>query len=240
MATAAAHGHGRRKGLLRTPAAKRTLARLAGWLLRALGATWRVSIEGPNPTVGPHARTVVGAIWHRDFLIVAYVFRDRGFGVPVSRSRDGDLITDVLLRLGFADSPRGSSSRGGAAALRALVRLVRSGTTIAIPTDGPLGPARVSKSGVAALTRVTAVPMAPLTCSARPCIRFRSWDGTLLPLPFARVVCAFEPTREIDTDATPAEEERFCLELDASLNRLTDALDDRLGLHDVNRTRLAR
>jgi len=206
---------------------------LIGWLgavlLRALGASWRCSIEGDNP-LRSGAPPILGVFWHRNMLIGAYLFRDRGYGVPVSRSRDGELIASVLRRLGYSDPPRGSSTRGGAAALRALARLVSAGTTVSIQTDGPRGPARRSKPGVVALARLTGADIVAIGFSASPCLRFRSWDGTLLPLPFARVVCRFEAHFPVPADSTPEREAEVLAALDHALNRTTDELDDRMGL----------
>jgi len=205
------------------------LSWLAALLLRGLGATWRIDVEGDNPLEPPGA-IVVAALWHRDVLVTAYQFRDQGYSVPVSRSRDGDLITGLLLALGYAPPPRGSSSRGGAVALRGLVRLVEAGTTVSLPVDGPRGPARKSKIGVVSLARLTGVPITPLAFSARPCFRFGSWDGTLLPAPFARVVLRFGEPIAVGRDASPEEEAAVVSELDRTLGALTDGLDERMGL----------
>lgn len=208
--------------------------RLAALLLRALGATWRVRFEGTDPLSaqpGPH----LGAFWHRNALIAAYVFRDRGFSAPVSRSRDGNLVTQLLLGLGYGPPARGSSSQGGAAALRALTRMIEQGITISIQTDGPRGPARVSKDGIVSLARMTGRPISPMAFSARPCVRFRSWDGTLLPLPFARVSCSHGAGVRVPQDTEPQEEEAIRAELDRELNHLTDATDARFGFVDRNR-----
>lgn len=207
---------------------------LAARFLRLLGATWRIRHEGPSPFVAgsdPH----LGAFWHRNALIAAYCFRDRGYSVPVSRSRDGDLITGLLVKLGYRPPPRGSSSRGGAAALRSLEKIVAEGTTISIQTDGPRGPARVSKHGMVSLARRTGIPMTPVAFSASPCFRFGSWDGTLLPLPFAAVLCSFGPAIPVTGDASDEEEAEAREHLDRELNRLTDEADDRFGLVDPNR-----
>jgi lysophospholipid acyltransferase (LPLAT)-like uncharacterized protein len=212
-------------------------SRIAAVLLRLLGATWRFSIEGPSPFVvgsGPH----LGAFWHRDALIAAYCFRDRGYSVPVSRSRDGDLITGLLLGLGYRAPPRGSSSRGGASALRSLEKMIADGTTISIQTDGPRGPARVSKHGMMSLSRRTGIPITPVAFSAKPCFRFGSWDGTLLPLPFASVICSFGPSIPVERGADVADELVVREHLDRELNRLTDEADDRCGLIDPNRPRV--
>jgi lysophospholipid acyltransferase (LPLAT)-like uncharacterized protein len=218
---------------------RRPFVDLLGWLaslvLRALGATWRIRFEGPNPLElgpGPH----LGALWHRGALVTAYVFRDRGFSIPVSTSRDGDLVTSLLVHMGYAEPPRGSSTREGSRALRGLVRTIRDGTTAAVLTDGPRGPARQSKVGIFAAARLSATPITPLAVSARPCLRFESWDGMLLPLPFARVVCAFAPAMTVDADARGAAAMTKLQELDAQLDRLSDELDDRLGFQDENRS----
>src|SRR5215469_17379475 len=120
------------------------LGGIAACFVRALGATWRVEVLGENP-IGPGKTPVAGALWHRGLFIAAHFFRDQRIVVMVSRSRDGDWIESVLSGLGFAASPRGSSSRGGASALRQQVELVQAGHTAALLCDGPRGPARVAK-----------------------------------------------------------------------------------------------
>lgn len=208
---------------------------VAAIFLRMLGSTWRVSTIGPNPFEagsGPH----LGAMWHRNALIAAFLFRDQGISAPVSRSRDGELIARLLIHLGYRVPPRGSSTRGGARALLALVRMVEEGTTVSIQTDGPSGPARISKIGMVSLARQTGRPISPLTLSARPCIRFGSWDGTLLPLPFARIVCSYGAAIQVSADLDTEAEESVRKQLDRELNRLTDEADSRTGLVDPNRS----
>lgn len=224
-------GHRLSRAAARSRPARSALAQLAALALRALGATWRIDHRGPDP-LGPDRPAVIGAFWHRNLLIAAYHFRDRDFSVPVSRSRDGEWISAALAHLGYAPSPRGSSSRGGAAALRGLVGLVRAGTTVSIQTDGPRGPARRSKAGVIALARLTGAEIHPIAFSARPCFRFRSWDGTLLPAPFARVICAFGPAIRVAHELAEADEERIRQDLDNTTNEMTDRLDAELGLRE--------
>ena len=206
-----------------------TLGRISSLLLRALGATWRIRTEGPDP-LAPGHEPVVAAFWHRNVLVASYYYRNQGFSVAVSRSRDGDHIASLLSALGYDTPPRGSSTRGGAAALHELVRKVESGTTVSIQPDGPQGPARVSKIGVISLSRLTQRPITPVAFAARPRLRFRSWDGTLLPLPFAKVICRYGEALAVPPAADESEEEERRGDLDRSLNLLTDAVDRELGL----------
>lgn len=216
-------------------AASALLYWLAAMGLLLLGLTWRVRFEGVNSFEDSGRPAAIGATWHRNLFIAAVLFRRRGIAVPVSRSRDGERISALLRRLGFADPPRGSSSRGGASALRQLARGVAEGVSAVILTDGPKGPARRSKDGAISLARWTGVPITPASFSARPCLRVGSWDASLIPWPFARVTCRFGEAIPVARDASPDEEGALLARLDAELNRDTDALDDALRLRDPNR-----
>jgi len=193
--------------------------RLGAGLLRVLGATWRVRLAGhPDPVTG--GVPAVGALWHGTLFPAAWRYRDAGIAIPVSRSRDGDRIVAVLDRLGFAPSPRGSSSGGGPAALSGAIRIARNGGTIAVLCDGPRGPAGRCKPGVIAMARAAGLPIYPVAIAARPTITFRSWDRTLLPLPFARVHFETGAPLRVPADASREDLERLREALEATLERL--------------------
>src|SRR3989442_15475982 len=63
----------------------------------------------------------------------------RAATVLVSRSRDGEIVARYLSRFGL-DSVRGSTSRGGREAGRALVAAGRRGRGNAVVPRGPRGP----------------------------------------------------------------------------------------------------
>jgi lysophospholipid acyltransferase (LPLAT)-like uncharacterized protein len=204
------------------------LAPLIALALRMLAATWRVRFVGPEPWSAPDAR--LGAIWHRGLIAAAGVFRGRPLHVTVSRSRDGDLAVAVIRALGFAEPPRGSSRRGAVGLLRAVARVVEEGGQVVVPVDGPVGPARRAKPGVLQVARRNGVPIYTAGLSAHPCIRFRSWDRMLLPLPFARVVCHYGEPLRVPSDVTTEELDSFRGELDSRLDALTAAADAETGL----------
>ncbi len=197
--------------------------------IRCLGSTWRIRTEGENPLHSSEAAQL-GALWHRDLLPAAFIFRDQELLVPVSRSRDGGLASTIAVKLGYAEPARGSSSEGGAGAFRTLLRELQAGKTTAIVTDGPRGPGRESKSGIITLARLSGVPITAVVFSARPALRFRSWDRMVLPLPFARVVCRFGPPFPVETDSIREREESCRAALDANTNAMTDEIDAHLGL----------
>lgn len=192
----------------------------AALMLRLWGATWRYTTKGFDP-VEHDDQPVIGVVWHEFVLVLAHRFRDRRFSVAVSRSRDGDWISAALPALGYLEPIRGSSSRGGTAALLSLVRLVQTGTTVSILADGPRGPAHIAKPGPVALARLTGRPLTPVRFDARPAIRFRSWDRTLLPLPFARVQMTYGDPIAVPADADDACEETLREELDRAMAQLS-------------------
>ena len=124
----------------------------------------------------------------------------------------------------------GSSTRGGAGALREIVRRIRKGADAGFTPDGPRGPRRRVQPGVIAAARLSGKPIIPVAFSARPARRLRSWDGTLLPHPFARGLFIYGEPLRVPRSADGAEEENCRLALEADLDRLTDLTDTEMGL----------
>jgi hypothetical protein len=196
--------------------ARRMLGASAALALRALGATWRLEITGK----APERRPVVLVAWHQALLVAGFALRDRDLWVPLSRSRDGDLAEHVLFRLGFARSPRGSSSRGGSALLREMIRRVQAGESGGVLPDGPRGPGFDAKPGVVALAAATGVQLVPLGVAAAPVRRLRSWDRALVPLPFARVRVVYGNPLDVPKDASAAQREDYRRQLTSILQSL--------------------
>lgn len=200
---------------------------LAAGVLRALGATWRVrQVADDDPLA--RGEPAIGALWHGALFPAAWRFRDLGAAIPVSRSRDGDRIVAVLDRLGYGPSPRGSSSRGGPGALAGAIRAAREGRVIGVLCDGPRGPARRCKPGVLAIARATGLPLHPVAIAARPALTFPSWDRTVLPLPFARVLVAGGAPIPVPADAGREELERLRQALEQELERLQHLAESEL------------
>jgi lysophospholipid acyltransferase (LPLAT)-like uncharacterized protein len=213
--------------LLAHPAVGALIGALAAWLLRALGATWRVRVLGPELHADGEVR--LGALWHRDAALGAWFYRDRGIMMPVSQSRDGDIFDAMLLRLGFASSARGSSSRGGLGLLRQMIRGLRSDLTVAVLPDGPRGPARKAKPGVIALAAATGKPIYPVALAGQPTWTTGSWDRIRLPRPFARVVCAYGEPLAVPRQLDEATRESCLKELERRLDALRARVDREVG-----------
>jgi len=99
--------------------------------------------------------------------------------VLISQHQDGEIIARIISRFGHR-AVRGSSTRGGALALRELIRLGRSGADLVVTPDGPKGPRQVAKLGVIQLAKATGLPIVPLafSCSKKNSLRagIDSWS----------------------------------------------------------------
>lgn len=205
----------------------RALARIGSSVVRLLATTWRIRIDGESPfrTPGPF----VAAVWHEGLVIAGGYYRDHGLAVPVSMSRDGDQVAAMLANLGFAESPRGSSSRGGTALLRQMIKRVRKGERIGVLTDGPKGPRRHAKPGALALAAATGAALVPVGFAARPALRLGSWDAAILPMPFARIRICYGKPEYLPKKPSGDELEEHRLALEATLDELSRNAEQALG-----------
>ena len=177
----------------------RALASLGAALVRLLGRTMRITVLG-DPQVAPlwaASRPLIYAVWHGQILMMPLVTerlrRARGaraVHVLTSASRDGELLAEFVRRFGLGVI-RGSSSRGGASALRRLARRLREGADVAVAPDGPRGPRARAQAGVIVLAELTGAPLVPVAFAAEPAWRLGSWDGFEIPRPFGRGALAF-------------------------------------------------
>jgi lysophospholipid acyltransferase (LPLAT)-like uncharacterized protein len=149
------------------------------------------------------AEPTIFAFWHNRLFIVTELYRRHRQGHPlhalVSASRDGAWL-EAFLALSGLPAVRGSSSRGGLEAARALVGLLRSGTDAAITPDGPRGPAYNFKAGALVVARRAGTPVVLIGGRFESAWQLSSWDGFYLPRPFSRV--------RIEHDEVPAAELR--------------------------------
>jgi hypothetical protein len=124
-------------------------------------------------------------LWHDAVLGVIFSRRARNMAGLVSRHADGSLLADAMQAVGVVPI-RGSSRRGGAAALRQMMEAAAE-YHIAIATDGPQGPRHVVKEGLVYLASQTGRPIVPAAFSAQSAWRPRGrWTDMVVPRPFSR------------------------------------------------------
>lgn len=180
-------------------------------LVRALGSTWRMRVEGYGAVESEHARgrRVIHAFWHGQILALEYAYRRSGICVLSSWHRDGEISARLMSALGY-EVVRGSPSRGSARGLVGMLSRLKAGHDLAVTPDGPRGPARVVKPGIFYLSDRSGAPIVPAAVWSQRAKQMSSWDGFSVPLPFARVVIVHGEPMEPD-EAVPTSERSAAL-----------------------------
>jgi lysophospholipid acyltransferase (LPLAT)-like uncharacterized protein len=92
--------------------------------------------------------------------------------------------------------------------------------------DAPRGPRFVSKLGIIYLAKQTGIPIIPVIWSADRYWKLKSWDRTIIPKPFARIVALFDNEYlHVPPDASREACEGYRRLLDHKLNRLMYQVD---------------
>lgn len=129
--------------------------------------------------------------WHNRNVLSPFAFlsqrpRSRQMAPIASASKDGGLAAWAMWGLGLP-CVRGSSSRGGAGALKKMIRFIKDGKDLAFTPDGPRGPLHHVHEGVLLAAKMTGAPIVPLTFAAKDFKQLRSWDGLIIPRPFTKL-----------------------------------------------------
>ena len=162
------------------------------------------------------------AFWHQRQVFFTWSHRDAEAAVLVSKSKDGEMIAKTM-ELSRIAAVRGSSSRGGSAAAREMVEILRSGLDVGITPDGPKGPAREVKNGAVRVAQLSGMPIIPIANALSNKIEIaKAWDRFQVPLPFGRSIVIYgEPVRVATGDDLAAK----AAELKAALDALTTEAD---------------
>jgi len=166
-------------------------------IIRLYSATFRVKMENEPQWVEvlDKGGRVLLCIWHQHFFIAVRLlskYRKYKPCVMISRSLDGDIATRIV-EAGGVSVARGSSSRGGKAALKGVIKMLSKNGLGAHILDGPRGPAGVVKPGAIAIAYEADAVLVPAYAHVDRAWYMKSWDRFFIPKPFARVTISFCP-----------------------------------------------
>ena len=208
---------------IRNRTLNRLLARLACFGLRTLFRTCRVTVVEQQPQTSPYVPNqparYLYCLWHDSIVLHVFAGRHYDLAALVSRHRDGGYLADVMHAIGVRPV-RGSSSKGGAEAVKEIVAELH-GSHVAITPDGPRGPRHKIKPGILWLAAKTGRPIMPTIgiCDRAWVIR-GSWTDLVIPKPFSRVLMLggefFHVPADLDRSAQP----RYAERLETAMERL--------------------
>jgi lysophospholipid acyltransferase (LPLAT)-like uncharacterized protein len=196
---------------------------LLGWVVGAVARVWlatlRVRVTAHPGLESVRDRPWVLAFWHGTQWPLLAWRRRRATVVLVSLSRDGSMQARALAVQGL-QVVRGSSSRGGARGLAALVRAMRRGADAAFAVDGPRGPRGVVKGGAVVAARAAGAVLVPMAGVVhRGIVLRRAWDRFAIAWPFTRVdVTLGDPVDPRTAVDARAEVEASLMQLNAGLS----------------------
>jgi lysophospholipid acyltransferase (LPLAT)-like uncharacterized protein len=198
--------------------------RLVRWTGR-----WRIEGEDIPESFCKAGKPFILSFWHGRLMMMPYCWREAALtNVLTSSHRDGRLISRTVKHFNI-DSVEGSTSKGGAQATRRLIKLLREGDIVGITPDGPRGPRMRVSEGIVALARLSGAPILPATYSASRRRIMGSWDRFVLALPFSRGVFLWGDPIEVPRDADAALLEAKRIEIENTMNALTDRADAMMG-----------
>lgn len=158
--------------------------------------------------------------WHEYILFPLHLRGHCNLAMLLSRHRDAEILSHAAGHLGF-DFVRGSTNRGGVAALREL--LAKSQTMhLTITPDGPRGPRRQLAPGCIYLASKLGLPLVVMGYGYDRPWRVRSaWDQFAIPRPYSRARAVPSGEIFVPPDLDRPGLEHFREKVERLLNRLT-------------------
>ncbi len=222
-------------GLAKRIGKSEELRGLLCWLgslyIRLVHATgrWQVVNGGHAARLWDEGQPFILAFWHGRILMMPKSWRR---SVPIhmliSQHRDGQLIARTVSHFGI-HTVVGSTTRGGSAALRAMLKFLKSGQCVGITPDGPKGPRQRASLGVVNVAKLAGVPILPATFSTSRRRLLGSWDRFAVALPFSRGVFVWGDPIAVARDASEEQLESARRAVEDGLNAITRDADRRLG-----------
>jgi lysophospholipid acyltransferase (LPLAT)-like uncharacterized protein len=179
------------------------------------------------------------AVWHGQHLLVPFARRPGHRSTTLaSRSHDGEIAALMIDKLG-ARAIRGSgggerkegdkgSDKGGAAALRAMVRALKAGETVVMTADAGKA-SRICGRGIVTLARLSGRPIVPMAIVTSGFLAVNSWDHASIPLPFGRKAVLVGTPVYVPSDATAETAEAVRASVEQDLNSLHERAAGRLA-----------
>jgi lysophospholipid acyltransferase (LPLAT)-like uncharacterized protein len=219
------------KRIIRSDLGRRILCWLVARYIRIVWLTSRWHTEGREhpETFWSQGRPFILAFWHGRLLMAPKAWpATASMNMLISGHADGRIIADAIAHFGLK-TIEGSRSKGGLAALRAMVRALGSGQNIGVTPDGPRGPLMRVSPGIIAAAKLSQAPIIPLSFATRNRLILGSWDRFHVALPFTRGVFLWGEPLSVPRDADPAHLEDLRLDLERRMNDLTAAADRACG-----------
>jgi lysophospholipid acyltransferase (LPLAT)-like uncharacterized protein len=162
----------------------------------------------------------VYASWHEYLFVPTYLYARPDTTGLGGQHRDAEILSQISERFGYK-VVRGSSTRGGIAAVLRILRDPNSTRHIGLTPDGPKGPRRKCQVGAVYLASRIGLPLVPCGFGYSRCWRAKSWDRLAVPLPFSRIRCVTAHAIYVPPGLGTAELAPYQTEVEEVMNHAT-------------------
>ena len=170
----------------------------------------------------PDLDSCLYAMWHRNQCGIYGLKNKEKVSVLISRSRDGDVVANGILPMGFK-LVRGSKGKKGAVeASMQMIEALKSNERAAIMVDGPSGPPEIVKDGAIKIAKLSGKPIVPMCwySSNFNWVKLPSWDGLRVPFFDVRLINLYGDPIYVPEEADEETLETIRLKLQNSLKEL--------------------
>lgn len=219
------------KKLLRRPAVQELLAASLAFYVRLVHATtrWTIINQAAAESFWNSHDPVVACFWHGRMMMMFPCWpKGLPFSMVHSDHADGLLMSRITRRFGYGHV-FATRKGGGPSLLRAMVRVLRAGSTVGITPDGPRGPRMRASPGAIAVAKLAQVAILPISFSITRRRVLGTWDRMTIALPFGRGVYVWGEPIRVPKDADEAQQEMLRQRLEDELNRITAEADRACG-----------
>lgn len=175
-------------------------------------------IEVNNPDKMP----CIYAMWHAHQFCIHGIRHRAKLNVLISRSRDGEIIANVVERWGFKTIRGSKGKKGAVEASMQMISALKSGENCAMMVDGPKGPAKIVKDGVVKIAKMAGVPIVPVYWYSKnfSFAKFPSWDEMRCPILATNLINLYGAPIYVPQDGDDNAEEEARLKVQHCLEEL--------------------
>lgn len=204
------------------------LDKTGGFLIASVVRNWMGTLDYQaslqDPTVDPihpeFRSPVIFLNWHEYIPLLFYLRGHCNTSMLLSQHQDAEYLSQAARHMGFS-TIRGSSTRGGVAALKKIFREARA-MNLAITPDGPKGPRRKMAQGAIYLSSRLNIPLIAIGLGFDRPWRVNTWDQFAIPRPYSRARVIASPLIQIPAGLDRDGIEHHRQQVEKRLSDLTD------------------
>jgi lysophospholipid acyltransferase (LPLAT)-like uncharacterized protein len=177
-----------------------------------------------DPANANHRGPAIYLFWHEYISFMFYLRGHCDVVMLLSQHRDAELLSRAARQMGFA-TVRGSSTRGGVQALKAMLKSYAL-QCLTLTPDGPQGPRRKLAPGCIYLSSRLQIPLVPLGLAYQNPWRIRAaWDQHAVPRPGSNAYSIMGPRLQIPPDLDREGLSHYQVQIENWLNWITDTAE---------------